>query len=48
MRAKTYRSTNNWRAPQSLSTFGIPIIGNRITKYLRLEEFNFMPKSHGY
>ena len=44
MKAKTYQSTNNWRALQSLSTFGIPIIGNRITKYLGLEEFNFSQK----
>ena len=47
MKAKTYQSTNNWRAPQSLSTFGIPIIGNRITKYLGLEEFNFSLKVTG-
>lgn len=47
MRAKTYQSTNNWRAPQSLSTFGIPIIGNSITKYLGLEEFNFSQKVTG-
>lgn len=47
MKAKTYQSTNNWRAPQSLSTFGIPIIGNRMTKYLGLEEFNFSLKVTG-
>jgi hypothetical protein len=47
MKAKTYQSTNNWSAPQSLSTFGIPIIGNRITKYLGLEEFNFSQKVMG-
>lgn len=40
--AKTYQSTNGWSAPQSLSTFGIPI-SNTIqpVKHLGLEEFNF-------
>ena len=47
MKAKTYRSTNNWTAPQSLSTFGIPIIGNRNSKFLGLEEFNFSQKVTG-
>ncbi|RDB03840.1 hypothetical protein [Runella aurantiaca] len=41
MRAKTYRSTNGWTAPQSLSTFGIPVTNGKKTKYLGLEEFNF-------
>lgn len=41
MRAKTYRSTNGWIAPQSLSTFGIPVTNGKQTKYLGLEEFNF-------
>lgn len=44
MKAKTYRSTNNWTSPQSLSTFGIPIGENRNIKYLGLEEFNFSQK----
>jgi hypothetical protein len=47
MKAKTYRSTNNWTAPQSLSTFGIPIIGKRNSKFLGLEEFNFSQKVTG-
>lgn len=47
MRAKTYRSTNNWSAPQSLSTFGIPIGEKRDNKYLGLEEFNFSKKLTG-
>ena len=47
MKAKTYQSTNNWSAPQSLSTFGIPIRGNRNIKYLGLEEFNFSKKLTG-
>jgi hypothetical protein len=47
MKAKTYQSTNNWSAPQSLSTFGIPIIGYRNTKYLGLEELNFSQKVMG-
>ena len=41
MKAKTYKSTNNWTAPQSLSTFGIPVINKHDIKYLGLEEFNF-------
>jgi hypothetical protein len=44
MKAKTYRSTNNCSAPQSLSTFGIPIGEKRNIKYLGLEEFNFSQK----
>lgn len=41
MKAKTYKSTNHWTAPQSLSTFGIPISNKLHKKYLGLEEFNF-------
>lgn len=44
MKAKTYQSINNWSAPQSLSTFGIPISLRRNIKYLGLEEFNFSEK----
>ena len=41
MKAKTYKSTNNWTAPQSLSKFGIPVINKTELKHLGLEEFNF-------
>lgn len=41
MKAKTYQSTNDFTAPQSISTFGIPIRVNSDLKYLGLEEFNF-------
>ncbi len=41
MKAKTYKSTNGWTAPQSLSTFGIPVSNKHDIKYLGLEEFNF-------
>lgn len=41
MKAKTYRSTNNFTAPQSISTFGIPIRLRGDLKHLGLEEFNF-------
>jgi hypothetical protein len=41
MRAKTYKSTNKFIAPQSLSTFGIEIKVGKKRKYLGLEEFNF-------
>lgn len=41
MKAKTYKSTNRWTAPQAHSTFGIPITSKLVTKYLGLEEFNF-------
>jgi hypothetical protein len=41
MRAKTYKSTNKFIAPQSLSTFGIEITVGKKRKYLGLEEFNF-------
>ena len=41
MRAKTYKSTNGWSSPQSLSKFGIPISGENKMAYLGLEEFNF-------
>lgn len=41
MKAKTYKSTNNWIAPQSLSTFGIPVTSKNNTLFLGLEEFNF-------
>jgi len=44
MKAKTYRSSNNWSAPQSLSSFGIPIGQKRNIKFLGLEEFNFSNK----
>lgn len=44
MKAKTYQSNNNFTAPQSLSTFGIPIRLKRNIKYLGLEEFNFSKK----
>lgn len=43
MRAKTYKSTNNFTAPQSLSKFGIPVSNGSQTKHLGLEEFNFCP-----
>jgi hypothetical protein len=41
MKAKTYKSTNNFTAPQSLSDFGIAVSNGKETKYLGLEEFNF-------
>jgi hypothetical protein len=41
MKAKTYKSTNDFTAPQSISTFGIPIRVKSDLKYLGLEEFNF-------
>jgi hypothetical protein len=41
MKAKTYKSTNNWIAPQSLSKFGIPVVNKTELKHLGLEEFNF-------
>ena len=41
MKAKTYKSTNGWTSPQSLSTFGISLIKKHEIKYLGLEEFNF-------
>ena len=41
MRAKTYKSTNNFTAPQSLSDFGIPVSNGKDRRYLGLEEFNF-------
>lgn len=41
MRAKTYLSSNNFTAPQNLSTFGIQI-GKTNPKFLGLEEFNFI------
>jgi len=41
LKAKTYKSTNGWTAPQSLSKFGIPISGENQMAYLGLEEFNF-------
>ena len=43
LKAKTYYSTNGWTSPQSLSNFGIPIIGTNEIMYLGLEEFNFTP-----
>jgi hypothetical protein len=43
MKAKTYKSTNGFTAPQSLSTFGIKITNGKAAKYLGLEEFNFCP-----
>jgi hypothetical protein len=43
MKAKTYKSTNNFTAPQSLSKFGIVVAIENKTKYLGLEEFNFCP-----
>jgi hypothetical protein len=48
MRAKTYRSTNNWTSPQSLSTFGVPIRLKRDIKHLGLEEFNFCDKLNDF
>jgi hypothetical protein len=41
MKAKTYKSTNGWSSPQSLSKFGVPISGENKIAYLGLEEFNF-------
>jgi hypothetical protein len=41
MKAKTYKSKNNFKAPQSLSKFGIEVTNGRETKYLGWEEFNF-------
>lgn len=41
MRAKTYFSSNNFTAPQNLSTFGIQI-GKKNPRFLGLEEFNFI------
>lgn len=43
MKAKTYKSTNNFTAPQSLSDFGIEVTNGNETKHLGLEEFNFCP-----
>jgi hypothetical protein len=43
MKVKTYKSTNNFTAPQSLSDFGIEVSNGKETKYLGLEEFNFCP-----
>jgi hypothetical protein len=43
MKAKTYKSTNNFTAPQSLSDFGIEVTNKKDRKYLGLEEFNFCP-----
>ena len=43
MKAKTYKSTNGFRAPQSLSDFGIEVSNGEETKHLGLEEFNFCP-----
>lgn len=39
-KAKTYRSTNGWTGPESLSDFGIPIICKSKSETLGLEEFN--------
>lgn len=44
MKAKTFFSTNNWTAPQSLSSFGIHISNDKSLKILGLEEFNFCDK----
>ncbi len=41
MKAKTYKSSNGWSSPQSLSYFGIPISKEKQKAYLGLEEFNF-------
>ncbi len=41
MKAKTYKSNNNFTAPESLSNFGIRISNGRENKFLGLEEFNF-------
>jgi hypothetical protein len=43
MRAKTYKSTNGFNSPQSLSKFGIKVSNGIEIKYLGLEEFNFCP-----
>jgi hypothetical protein len=43
MKAKTYKSTNGFTAPQSLSDFGIEVSNGKETKHLGLEEFNFCP-----
>jgi len=43
MRAKTYKSTNGFTAPQSLSDFGIEVSNGKEIKHLGLEEFNFCP-----
>ncbi|MHA8056652.1 hypothetical protein VR611_11935 [Aquirufa nivalisilvae] len=43
MKAKTYKSNNNFTAPESLSDFGIEISNANKRKYLGLEEFNFCP-----
>ena len=43
MKAKTYKCNNNFKAPQSLSKFGIEVTNGKETKYLGLEEFNFCP-----
>jgi len=48
MIAKTYKSTNNFTSPESLSNFGIPVIDGREIKYLGLEEFNFCPILQNY
>ena len=43
MKAKTYKSTNGFTAPQSLSDFGIKVSNGKEIKNLGLEEFNFCP-----
>jgi hypothetical protein len=48
MRAKTYKSTNGFTAPQSHSDFGIEVSNGKVTKYLGLEEFNFCPILQNY
>jgi hypothetical protein len=48
MRAKTYKSTNGFTAPQSLSNFGIKVTHGKETKFLGLEEFNFCPILRDY
>ena len=41
MKAKTYKSTNNWTAPQAHDDFGIPIQAAGKYQFLGLEEYNF-------
>jgi hypothetical protein len=41
MKAKTYKSTNGFTAPQSLDKFGIEVSNGKEKKHLGLEEFNF-------
>lgn len=43
MKAKTYKSTNGFTAPQSHSDFGIEVSNGKVTNHLGLEEFNFCP-----